>query len=206
MPADIKTHPNPHRHASLEGAVFTFQSETDRTEGIDKAFDYRGDVTLTLRNEQLEGFIFNREPKATPPRIEVFIKGSDEPRIIPYADVMAIAFTGKDTADGKSSTRRNRNARPKPTASKPSPKPKGIFSKVARAGPCADFSSIPLIPSIFSFPSRRPLPPSSVLCAKPSPAFLSSSSPSCFPVKNSSPSFLSLPRSCLDAFPAYHAM
>ena len=102
MPADIKTHPNPHRHASLEGAVFTFQSETDRTEGIDKAFDYRGDVTLTLRNEQLEGFIFNREPKATPPRIEVFIKGSDEPRIIPYADVMAIAFTGKDTADGKS--------------------------------------------------------------------------------------------------------
>ena len=102
MPADIKTQPNPHRHASLEGAVFTFQSETDRFEGIDKAFDYRGDVTITLRNEQLEGFIFNREPKATPPRIEVFIKGSEEPRIIPYADVMAIAFTGKDTADGKS--------------------------------------------------------------------------------------------------------
>jgi hypothetical protein len=102
MPADIKTQPNPHRHASLEGAVFTFQSEADRTEGIDKAFDYRGDVSITLRNEQVEGFIFNREPKATPPRIEVFIKGSDQPRIIPYADVMAIAFTGKDTADGKS--------------------------------------------------------------------------------------------------------
>ena len=102
MPADIKTQPNPHRHASLEGAVFTFQSEADRTEGIDKAFDYRGDVSITLRNEQVEGYIFNREPKATPPRIEVFIKGSEEPRIIPYADVMAIAFTGKDTADGKS--------------------------------------------------------------------------------------------------------
>jgi len=102
MPADIKTHPNPHRHASLEGAVFTFQSETDRFEAIDKAFDYRGDVTLTLRDGQIEGYIFNREPKAAPPRIEVFIKGSDQPRIIPYADVMAIAFTGKDTADGKS--------------------------------------------------------------------------------------------------------
>ena len=102
MPADIKTQPNPHRHASLEGAVFTFQSEADRIDGIDKAFDYRGDVSITLRNEQVEGFIFNREPKAVPPRIEVFIKGSDEPRIIPYADVMAIAFTGKDTADGKS--------------------------------------------------------------------------------------------------------
>jgi hypothetical protein len=102
MPADIKTQPNPHRHASLEGAVFTFQSEADRIEGIDKAFDYRGDVSITLRNEQIEGYIFNREPKASPPRIEVFIKGSDQPRIIPYADVMAIAFTGKDTADGKS--------------------------------------------------------------------------------------------------------
>jgi hypothetical protein len=102
MPADIKTNPNPHRHASLEGAVFTFQSETDRIEAIDKAFDYRGDVTITLRNEQIEGYIFNREPKATPPRIEVFVKGSDEPRIIPYADVTALAFTGKDTADGKS--------------------------------------------------------------------------------------------------------
>jgi len=102
MPADVKTHPNPHRHASLEGAVFTFQSEADRIEGIDKAFDYRGDVTLTLSNEQVEGYIFNREPKATPPRIEVFIKGSNDPRLIPYADVMAIAFTGKDTADGKS--------------------------------------------------------------------------------------------------------
>jgi hypothetical protein len=102
MPADIKTHPNPHRHASLESAVFTFQSEADRIEAIDKAFDYRGDVTITLRNEQVEGYIFNREPKATPPRIEVFIKGSDQPRVIPYADVTAIAFTGKDTADGKS--------------------------------------------------------------------------------------------------------
>jgi hypothetical protein len=102
MPADIKTQPNPHRHASLEGAVFTFHSEADRIEAIDKAFDYRGDVTLTLRNEQIEGYIFNREPKATPPRIQVFIKGSSDPRIIPYADVTALAFTGKDTADGKS--------------------------------------------------------------------------------------------------------
>jgi hypothetical protein len=102
MPADIKTHPNSHRPTSLEGAVFTFHSEADRVEAIDKAFDYRGDVTLTLHNEQVEGYIFNREPQAVPPRIQVYIKGSEEPRIIPYADVTAIAFTGKDTANGKS--------------------------------------------------------------------------------------------------------
>jgi hypothetical protein len=102
MPAETKTHPGSLRPDSLEGAVFTFQSEADRFEAIDKAFDYRGDVTITLTNGQVEGYIFNREPKAVPPRIQVFIKGSDEPRIIPYADITAIAFTGKDTADGKS--------------------------------------------------------------------------------------------------------
>jgi hypothetical protein len=102
MPADIKTHPSSNRAASLEGAVFTFQSENDRIEAIDKAFDYRGDVTLTLSNEQVEGYMYNRDAAARPPRVEVFIKGGTEPRIIPYADITAIAFTGKDTADGKS--------------------------------------------------------------------------------------------------------
>ncbi|HEV3271543.1 MAG TPA: hypothetical protein VGZ93_05120 [Candidatus Methylacidiphilales bacterium] len=101
MPADIKTHPSSGA-TSLEGAVFTFQSEADRVEAIDKAFDYRGDVTLTLRNEQVEGYMFNRDARATPPRVEVFAKGAAEPRVIPYADITAIAFTGKDTADGKS--------------------------------------------------------------------------------------------------------
>jgi hypothetical protein len=38
----------------------------------------------------------------TPPRVEMFLKGSDEPKIIPYADIESIAFTGKDTANGKS--------------------------------------------------------------------------------------------------------
>jgi hypothetical protein len=101
MPADVKTNPG-HRPNSLQGAVFTFQSEADRVEAIDKAFDYRGDVTLTLTGEQVECYIFNRDARARPPRVEVFVKGSEAPRIIPYADITAIAFTGKDTADGKS--------------------------------------------------------------------------------------------------------
>jgi hypothetical protein len=101
MPAEIKTHPA-NRHASLQGAVFTFQSNQDRIEAIDKAFDYRGDVTLTVGDEQIEGYLSNRDPKAVPPRVEFFVKGEDEAKIIPYADITAIAFTGKDTADGKS--------------------------------------------------------------------------------------------------------
>jgi hypothetical protein len=102
MPAETKTHPSSNRPNSLEGSVFTIQSEAERIEAIDKAFDYRGDVTLTLTNETVECYIFNREPKAVPPRIQVFIKGQEAERVIPYADILAIAFTGKDTADGKS--------------------------------------------------------------------------------------------------------
>jgi len=102
MPAEVKTHPSSHRPASMQGAVFTFTTEQERVEAIDKAFDYRGDVTLTVNGEQIEGYIFNRNAKASPPRIEVFVKGSEVPKVIPYAEVTAIAFTGKDTADGKS--------------------------------------------------------------------------------------------------------
>jgi hypothetical protein len=101
MPADIKTHPS-HSTESLQGAVFTFASDKDRYEAIDKAFDYRGDVTLTVNGQQLECYIFNRDPKLVPPRIQVFVKGSDQQQVIPYADITAIAFTGKDPADGKS--------------------------------------------------------------------------------------------------------
>jgi hypothetical protein len=102
MPADIKTAPTSHRVASLEGHVFTCQNDQDRVEAIDKAFDYRGDVTLGVRGETIEGYIYNRDGHASPPRLEMFIKGSEEPRIIPYADIDSVAFTGKDTANGKS--------------------------------------------------------------------------------------------------------
>jgi hypothetical protein len=102
MPADVKTQPAPGKSESLQGAVFTIQSDHDRREAIDKAFDYRGDVTLTVRGETVEGYMFNRDASATPPRVEMYVKGGDEPRIIPYADIETIAFTGKDTADGKS--------------------------------------------------------------------------------------------------------
>jgi hypothetical protein len=101
MPADVKTEPGA-RAASLQGTVFVFQNEQERVEAIDKAFDYRGDVTLQVRGETIEGYLFNRDAAAKPPRVELFAKGSEEPRLIPYADIESIAFSGRDTADGKS--------------------------------------------------------------------------------------------------------
>ena len=101
MPADVKTQPDA-KAASLQGVVFEIHNDAERVEAIDKAFDYRGDVTLTLSNGPLECFIFNRDAAEKPPRIEVFVKGQDAPLVIPYSDIHAIAFTGRDTADGKS--------------------------------------------------------------------------------------------------------
>lgn len=102
MPADIKTAPAD-KNIALEGATFVFQNEEERFQAIDQAFNYRGDVTLNLNNgEAIECYLFNRNPKGKPPSVELFVKGEDKARVIPYADIQSIAFTGKDTASGKS--------------------------------------------------------------------------------------------------------
>ena len=88
---------------SLQGREFTFTNDQDRREGLDAAFDYRGDLTLRLLNgETIEGFLFNRYPEGKPPTAHLFVKGETAPRILPYVDIVGIAFTGKDPADGKS--------------------------------------------------------------------------------------------------------
>jgi hypothetical protein len=74
---------------------------------IDAAYDYRGHVTVTLKNgTSVEGFLFNRQkasPKLKePPFIELYLKGTSEHRKITFADVAAVALTGEDTAAGKS--------------------------------------------------------------------------------------------------------
>lgn len=74
---------------------------------IDKAFDYRGDVSLDLKDgSHLVGFLSNRYPKGTAqnrePRIEVMIEGRDDKLVIRYADIQDIRFTGEDPAAGKS--------------------------------------------------------------------------------------------------------
>jgi hypothetical protein len=89
--------------SSLQGVVFECLTEQDRLSAIEKAFDYRGDITLDLINgTKIEGYLFNRDNDAHPPRVELFVKGSEQPTIVPYSDIHAVAFTGNDPATGKS--------------------------------------------------------------------------------------------------------
>lgn len=83
--------------------MFRPSNDSERRQAVEVAFDYRGDVTLELTSgEQIEGYIYNRDSSAAPPVLQLFPKGRPGTRLIPYADVVAIAFTGEDTASGKS--------------------------------------------------------------------------------------------------------
>lgn len=74
---------------------------------VEKAFDYRGDVTIHLKDgKQVVGYVFNREPKGSSrckePYLEVMLESSEEKPLIKFSDVSKIDFTGEDTAAGKS--------------------------------------------------------------------------------------------------------
>ena len=69
---------------------------------IDRAFDYRGDVTLVrCDGSEMVGYLFNRNAEATPPFVQMFDDAGDGPFTIRYSEIRAIRFTGKDTAAGK---------------------------------------------------------------------------------------------------------
>lgn len=92
-------------HHRIEGWVPELASEADLRDALEKAFDYRGDVTITRRNgERIEGYIFDRRSAATlaDSVVRVIPQNSREKISIPYSDIAALAFTGRDTAAGKS--------------------------------------------------------------------------------------------------------
>ncbi len=88
---------------SLEGCVFHPQSSAELAEAMDQAFDYRGDVTLELTSgAKIEGYVFNRHSTGPRPYLRLFPKRESGVHEIAYSEIAAIAFTGHDTALGKS--------------------------------------------------------------------------------------------------------
>jgi hypothetical protein len=92
-------------HEILQGRVWQPSSEEELREGLEKAFDYRGDVTITRKDgSTVEGYIFDRRAGATlsDSLIRLFPKGEPVKVSIPYSEIASLAFTGRDTAAGKS--------------------------------------------------------------------------------------------------------
>jgi len=72
-------------------------------EVIDRAFDYRGNITVVKADgTELEGYLFNRERDAAEPFVQMFDRAGDGPYDVRYADIRSIRFTGRDTAAGTS--------------------------------------------------------------------------------------------------------
>jgi hypothetical protein len=89
----------------LEGWIPELASEEEVRQALEKAFDYRGDVTITRKDgSKVEGYIFDRRSGKTlsDSVVRLYPKNSGEKLAIPYADIAALAFTGRDTAAGKS--------------------------------------------------------------------------------------------------------
>jgi len=100
---DTKNHSEKGPSGSLEGRRFLPASVAELTEAIELAFDYRGDVTIELTSgERLEGYVFNRTSVGSAPALELFPTDAPSVRCILYSDIRSIAFTGEDTATGKS--------------------------------------------------------------------------------------------------------
>ena len=89
----------------LEGWIPELANETELREALEKAFDYRGDVTITQTDGvKVEGYIFDRVAGTTLSSsfVRVLPKSGGNRLKIPYSDIAALAFTGRDTAAGKS--------------------------------------------------------------------------------------------------------
>jgi hypothetical protein len=70
---------------------------------VERAFDYRGDVTVVHRDgHELVGYLFNRDVDVREPFVQMFARDGGESVTIPYADIASIRFTGRDTAAGNS--------------------------------------------------------------------------------------------------------
>lgn len=70
---------------------------------LEAAFDYRGDVTLTLDGgEKLTGYLSNREFSGGEPFVDLLQASAARPQRIPLGRVQGVELSGKDTASGKS--------------------------------------------------------------------------------------------------------
>ena len=88
----------------MEGWVPSLASDEDLRSALEKAFDYRGDVSLTRKDgSKIEGYIFDRVQGASLSSsfVRLLPKDSNQRVKVAYTDIAALAFTGRDTAAGK---------------------------------------------------------------------------------------------------------
>jgi len=92
-------------HEQLQGWVPDLSDENELREALEKAFDYRGDVTLTRKDGTvIEGYLYDRRSATTLQQsmVRILPQNGSSRVSIPYSDISALVFSGRDTAAGKS--------------------------------------------------------------------------------------------------------
>jgi hypothetical protein len=93
-------------HENLEGWIPPLASHDEIRAALEKAFDYRGDVTITTKDgAKIEGYVFDRSSRSANLSdcfVRLFPKDRDDKVKISYASIARLEFTGRDTAAGKS--------------------------------------------------------------------------------------------------------
>ncbi len=89
---------------NLEGWIPSLASDAEIREALEKAFDYRGDVTITRKDgTKVEGYLFDRRSGSS--LADSFIRvipTKEKAKVnVSYADIAALAFTGRDNAAGR---------------------------------------------------------------------------------------------------------
>ncbi len=92
-------------HEKLQGWIPPLATEQELREALEKAFDYRGDVTITRKDgRKVEGYLYDRRQGDSLETSLVRILPADgTPRqSVAFSDIGSLAFSGRDTAAGKS--------------------------------------------------------------------------------------------------------
>ncbi len=103
-PEELEHAPGRERE-NLEGWIPQLATDEEIRASLEKSFDYRGDVSITLKSgEKIEGYIFDRRTgkSLADSVVRLYPKSGNQKLSITYSDIAALAFSGKDTAAGKS--------------------------------------------------------------------------------------------------------
>jgi hypothetical protein len=95
----------PTQDVIVQGTTLSGDAPEAVRAAMDHAFDYRGDVTIVLRDgSTIEGYVFDRRNERTldASRVSVFRAGSDARVDIGYPQIAEIRFSGRDPAAGRS--------------------------------------------------------------------------------------------------------
>jgi hypothetical protein len=106
---DELEHAEGRERENLEGWIPALATDAEVREALEKAFDYRGDVTITRKDGSVvEGYLYDRrsEPTLQASVVRIMPTPKDgqafERVMVRYADIAALSFSGRDTAAGQS--------------------------------------------------------------------------------------------------------